>query len=221
MSSSSPTMPAQPLEYFLGISGHLSWELEYTIYYNIHIHWAISEVGTQWPESLDSCWIHSHLTRDRHTTRKIRYWQCKFDWQQGNMVRLKRRACWMTLVIQDGRRWFIVDEYAKISSLSLYNKPEVLVAVPFTVKYFSPTTNICITRVARGQHIVWGALALTLLTSVEGTRYLLNVVHVSGKLSLLGHLYRHAQLAAIAHNRQIVARYLALGKNLGTCVIYF
>ncbi|KIM36084.1 hypothetical protein M413DRAFT_20638 [Hebeloma cylindrosporum] len=79
------------------------------------------------------------------------------------------------------------------------------VGLSLTVKYFSPTTNICIIRVARDQHnIAWGAL--TLLTSIDGTRYLPNVVHVSGTI-------RHAQLAAIAHNREVIARYRALAEN--------
>lgn len=47
------------------------------------------------------------------------------------------------------------------------------------VKYYSPTTNICIIRVARDHHkIAWGSI--TLLSSIEGTRYIPHVVHVSG-----------------------------------------
>jgi ribonuclease P/MRP protein subunit POP5 len=64
-------------------------------------------------------------------------------------------------------------------STSLLRNPDQIAVFKFKVKYFSPTTNICIIRVARDQHkIAWGAL--TLLTSIEGTRYLPNVVHVSG-----------------------------------------
>jgi ribonuclease P/MRP protein subunit POP5 len=79
--------------------------------------------------------------------------------------------------------------------------------------------------VARDQHnIAWGAL--TLLTAIEGARYIPNVIHVSGMLNgpsiaafspherTLGTI-KHAQLAAIAHNREIVARYRALSKNPG------
>jgi ribonuclease P/MRP protein subunit POP5 len=48
------------------------------------------------------------------------------------------------------------------------------------VKYYSPATSVCIIRVARDQHnLAWGAL--TLLTSIDGLRYIPNVVHVSGK----------------------------------------
>ncbi|KDR78607.1 hypothetical protein GALMADRAFT_63809, partial [Galerina marginata CBS 339.88] len=73
-----------------------------------------------------------------------------------------------------------------------------------TVKYFSPTTNICIIRVGRDQHnIAWGAL--TLLTSIDGVRYIPNVVHVSGTV-------KHTQLSAIAHNQEVIARYRALAK---------
>ncbi|KAF5327718.1 hypothetical protein D9619_004663 [Psilocybe cf. subviscida] len=79
------------------------------------------------------------------------------------------------------------------------------VALSLTVKYYSPTTNICIIRVARDQHnIAWGAI--TLLTAIEGVRYIPNVVQVSGTI-------KHAQLAAIAHNREVIARYRALSKN--------
>lgn len=74
-----------------------------------------------------------------------------------------------------------------------------------SVKYYSPTTNICIIRVARDHHrIAWGAL--TLLTGIEGSRYIPNVIHLSGTI-------KHAQLAAISHNREVVARYRAQAKT--------
>ncbi|KAF7366771.1 Ribonuclease P/MRP protein subunit POP5 [Mycena sanguinolenta] len=74
-----------------------------------------------------------------------------------------------------------------------------------TVKYYSPTTNICIIRVAWDHHqIAWGAL--TLLTAIEGTRYIPNVIHLSGTI-------KHAQLAAVAHNREVIARYRAQAKT--------
>jgi ribonuclease P/MRP protein subunit POP5 len=48
------------------------------------------------------------------------------------------------------------------------------------VKYFSPATNICIIRVARDPYrIAWGAV--TYLSSIEGQKYIPNVVHVSGQ----------------------------------------
>ncbi|KAF9459030.1 hypothetical protein BDZ94DRAFT_1269209 [Collybia nuda] len=79
------------------------------------------------------------------------------------------------------------------------------VGLSLTVKYYSPTTNICIIRVARDQHkIVWGAV--TLLTSIEGIRYIPNVIHLSGTI-------KHSQLAAITHNREIIARYRAQAKT--------
>jgi len=79
------------------------------------------------------------------------------------------------------------------------------VGLSLTVKYYSPTTNICIIRVARDHHrIAWGAV--TLVTAIEGVRCIPNVVHVSGTI-------KHAQLAAIAHNREVVARYRALAKT--------
>lgn len=49
-----------------------------------------------------------------------------------------------------------------------------------TVKYFSSATNICIIRVARDPYrIAWGAV--TFLSSIDGQRYIPNVVHVSGQ----------------------------------------
>ncbi|KAJ7481038.1 hypothetical protein B0H11DRAFT_1724687, partial [Mycena galericulata] len=79
------------------------------------------------------------------------------------------------------------------------------VGLSISVKYYSPTTNICIIRVARDHHrIAWGAV--TLLTAIEGMRYIPNVVHLSGTI-------KHVQLAAISHNREVVARYRAQAKT--------
>ncbi|KAH9918901.1 uncharacterized protein BXZ73DRAFT_92128 [Epithele typhae] len=70
-----------------------------------------------------------------------------------------------------------------------------------TVKYFSPKTNLCIIRVAREPHkIAWASV--TLVTAVDGRRCVPHVVHVSGTI-------KQAQLAAIRHNREVVARYRA------------
>jgi ribonuclease P/MRP protein subunit POP5 len=53
----------------------------------------------------------------------------------------------------------------------------------FSVKYFSPTTNIGIIRVARDHHrTAWAAL--TLLSSIDEQKFIPNVVHVSGTFSL-------------------------------------
>ncbi|KAJ7766615.1 hypothetical protein B0H16DRAFT_1522005 [Mycena metata] len=77
-----------------------------------------------------------------------------------------------------------------------------------SVKYYSPTTNICIIRVARDHHkIAWGAL--TLVTEIAGTRYIPNVIHLSGTI-------KHVQLAAISHNREVVARLRAEAKTPST-----
>ncbi|KAG1868641.1 hypothetical protein F4604DRAFT_1881535 [Suillus subluteus] len=79
------------------------------------------------------------------------------------------------------------------------------VGMSLTVKYFSPTTNLCIIRVARDQHrIAWGAV--TLLTSVHDVRIIPRVIHVSGTI-------KHAQLSAIAHNREVIARFRTKLKN--------
>ncbi|KAI0027288.1 hypothetical protein K488DRAFT_81181 [Vararia minispora EC-137] len=74
-----------------------------------------------------------------------------------------------------------------------------------SVKYFSPTTNLCIIRVGRDPHkIAWGAVCL--LADVDGRVVIPNVVHVSGTI-------KHAQLAAIEHNRAVIARYRARAKT--------
>ncbi|KAF8333848.1 hypothetical protein F5887DRAFT_652202 [Amanita rubescens] len=81
------------------------------------------------------------------------------------------------------------------------------VGLSMSVKYFSPMTNVCIIRVAREQHkVAWGAV--TLLSTVDGQKVVPNVVHVSGTI-------RHAQLAAIKHNREVVARYRAMAQMPG------
>ncbi|OSC96971.1 hypothetical protein PYCCODRAFT_1472225 [Trametes coccinea BRFM310] len=73
-----------------------------------------------------------------------------------------------------------------------------------TIKYFSPRTNLCIIRVARDPHkIAWASV--TLMTAIDGRKYIPNVVHVSGTI-------KQAQLSAIRHNREIVARYRARAK---------
>ena len=73
-----------------------------------------------------------------------------------------------------------------------------------SVKYFSPTTNLCIVRVAREHHnIAWGAV--TLIRKLEGKLHIPHVLHVSGTI-------KHAQLAAVTHNRESVARLRAQAK---------
>ena len=45
-------------------------------------------------------------------------------------------------------------------------------------------TNVCIIRVARDQHqIAWAGV--TLLSSIDGRKYLPNVIHVSGKRNVV------------------------------------
>ncbi|KAL4066710.1 Rpp14/Pop5 family-domain-containing protein, partial [Scleroderma citrinum] len=79
------------------------------------------------------------------------------------------------------------------------------VGMSLTIKYFSPTTNICIVRVARDHHnLAWGAI--TLMTSINGIRVIPHVIHVSGTI-------KHTQLAAIKHNREIIARFRARAKT--------
>ncbi|KAG8864783.1 hypothetical protein FRB96_003369 [Tulasnella sp. 330] len=66
------------------------------------------------------------------------------------------------------------------------------------VKYYSPTTNICIIRVAREPYrIAWGGI--TFITAIKKQRCIPHVEHVSGTL-------KKVQLAAIQYNRVLVAR---------------
>lgn len=94
------------------------------------------------------------------------------------------------------------------------------------VKYFSPKTNLCIIRVARDPHkIAWASV--TLMTAVDGRRCIPHVVHVSGMPWDFPSVYaawthgddegtiKQAQLAAIRHNREVVARYRARAKTPG------
>ncbi|KAF8270198.1 hypothetical protein EI94DRAFT_815557 [Lactarius quietus] len=68
------------------------------------------------------------------------------------------------------------------------------------VKYFSPTTHLCIIRVARGEAARTTWAALVLLDRIhEGHKVVPHVIHVSGTL-------KHAQIAAIEWNREAIAR---------------
>jgi ribonuclease P/MRP protein subunit POP5 len=72
-------------------------------------------------------------------------------------------------------------------TLTCMSVPLLLVVFPVDVKlvkYHSPTTNICIIRVARDHHrIAWGAI--TLLHSIQGQQYIPYVIRVSGRSSRL------------------------------------
>ncbi|KAH7928308.1 hypothetical protein BV22DRAFT_1103075 [Leucogyrophana mollusca] len=126
------------------------------------------------------------------------------------MVRFKNR--WLLVeFIQSGTQTATLDGkqiYAALKQSVIHNFGDAAwgaVAMSLTVKYFSPTTNVAIIRVARDHHsIAWGAV--TLLTSIAGQRLIPNVVHLSGTI-------KHAQLAAIQHNRQVVARFRALANT--------
>ncbi|KAN0108975.1 Rpp14/Pop5 family domain containing protein [Russula decolorans] len=82
------------------------------------------------------------------------------------------------------------------------------VGASLAVKYFSPMTNLCIVRVARGTatNTTWAALALLDRVGgigggrgADGHKVVPHVIHVSGTL-------KHAQIAAIEWNRQVIAR---------------
>ncbi|KAL5635037.1 hypothetical protein ACGC1H_002909 [Rhizoctonia solani] len=112
-------------------------------------------------------------------------------------------------------RWFLAefllcgDPIPNLTSKQIYNaiRDSVIenfgdsgwgaVAGSLTVKYFSPTTQICIIRVARDHHTtVWGGL--TLLRTLCGVPIIPHVIHLSGTL-------KKAQLATITHNRTVIA----------------
>ncbi|KAF8468497.1 Rpp14/Pop5 family-domain-containing protein [Russula ochroleuca] len=80
------------------------------------------------------------------------------------------------------------------------------VGASLAVKYFSPVTNLCVVRVARGTPTSITGVALVLLDrvvrgggGVEGHKVVPHVIHVSGTL-------KNAQIAAIEWNRQAIAR---------------
>ncbi|KAG2359364.1 hypothetical protein BDR07DRAFT_1452406 [Suillus spraguei] len=127
------------------------------------------------------------------------------------MVRFKNR--WLLVEFIDTST---VDAFAGQEPLStrsldgrlIYNALRDSVVTNFGdtgwVKYFSPTTNLCIIRVARDHHrIAWGAV--TLLTGI----------HDSGSFRCKHHVgtIKHAQVSAIAHNREVIARFRAKLKN--------
>ena len=70
------------------------------------------------------------------------------------------------------------------------------------------------------------------MTNVEGRRYIPHVVHLSGELYnaliqvvlvLIVHpqgTIKQAQMAAITHNRTVIARYRAKAKQSGTYNVY-
>jgi len=69
------------------------------------------------------------------------------------------------------------------------------------VKYFSPTTNLSIVRVAREPYrTAWAGI--TLMTAIKKQRCIPHVEHVSGTL-------KKVQLEAIRYNRVLVARLCA------------
>ena len=68
-----------------------------------------------------------------------------------------------------------------VSVAALQTNSTLAIPAMASVKYFSPTTNLCIIRVARDNHrMAWGAI--TLLTAIDDVRVIPHVVHVSGGL---------------------------------------
>jgi hypothetical protein len=76
----------------------------------------------------------------------------------------------------------VVDQYVDYY-LTLYVL-DTYVMVLSAVKYFSPTTNLCIIRVAReGHQVAWGGV--TLITAIDGVRYIPHLIHLSGPYCFL------------------------------------
>lgn len=68
---------------------------------------------------------------------------------------------------------------ASLRSILLYHIVELSHGQRIEVKYFSPTTNLCIVRVARDPYrTAWAGVSM--LSNIEGKGYLPNVIHVSG-----------------------------------------
>jgi RNase P/RNase MRP subunit POP5 len=70
-----------------------------------------------------------------------------------------------------------------------------------TVKYYSPTTSLCIIRVAR-EHIRTAWTGLTFVNNIAGQPCIPRVVAVSGTIKKL-------HFAAIRYSREVTALYLA------------
>ncbi|KAJ6501888.1 hypothetical protein C8R45DRAFT_1051162 [Mycena sanguinolenta] len=137
------------------------------------------------------------------------------------MVRFKNRWLLVELIpaskaaetCLDGQKIWTALKYSIVANFGDVGWGSV--GLSLTVKYYSPTTNICIIRVARDHHQIARG-ALTLLTTIEvviprhhyieGNRYIPNVIYLSGTI-------KHAQLAAVAHNREVIARYRAQVKT--------
>jgi len=94
------------------------------------------------------------------------------------------------------------------------------VGASLAVKYFSPMTNLCIVRVARGTATSTAWAALVLLDRVgggsgaggaEGHKIIPHVIRVSGTL-------KHTQMAAIEWNRQAIAR-IKSGMDVLPCAL--
>ncbi|KAG9051520.1 hypothetical protein FS837_004030 [Tulasnella sp. UAMH 9824] len=87
-------------------------------------------------------------------------------------------------------------QYGKASYKTLAKVAGDLSVIHYT--YYSPTTKICIIRVARDHHrIAWAAI--TLITELRNQSCIPHVIHVSGTL-------KKVQLAAIQYNRVLVAK---------------
>ncbi|KAF9074473.1 hypothetical protein BDP27DRAFT_1381302 [Rhodocollybia butyracea] len=117
-------------------------------------------------------------------------------------------------------RWLLVEFIPTSSSASILSIPDtnpnldsdgkqIFAALKKSVLshygtldgYYSPVTNICIIGVGREHHkIAWGAV--TMLSDIDRVKCIPHVIHVSGTI-------KQVQLAAIAHNREVIARHRA------------
>lgn len=119
------------------------------------------------------------------------------------MVRIKNRWLLVEFIPVDDSALALSEKsiWAAIKQSVVHNFGDAGwggVGVSLSVKYYSPTTHMCIVKVGREYHnTAWGAV--TLLNSIDGRRVVPHVVHVSGTI-------KHAQIAAVAHNRIVIAR---------------
>lgn len=146
------------------------------------------------------------------------------DWMESISFLRCARVCCTILEILAGvqwvRRWLVSSHFQSVyfpfpfSFFLAVTTPyqyDPFLLTPIVVKYFSPTTNLCIIRVARDHHrIAWAAV--TLIKKLQDKPCIPNVIHVSGTI-------KHAQKEAIVFNRVSVAKLRAMSKMPGMCIL--
>jgi len=118
------------------------------------------------------------------------------------MVRFKNRYLLAELRWEDGRRPDTVTGYNLLNAIKdslQYNFGDFGLGSnlqSLQVKYFNPTTNMCIVRCNRDHHnIVWAALSFIGVIAKHSVS--IHVLHVGGTVKL-------CQKAAIAYDREVM-----------------